>query len=105
MVALGPAADAAPLLFELVEGARINTRLGVDDLGGRMEARALDGLAGRKTFVENPGDDAQEGGAQPRPARGAYGEGQSVSVEYEGRRHHALHPFAGHERSDQQVRL
>ena len=62
MVQLRPAADRAARRLEPLERRLVHARLGVDDVAGRMDARAVDRLLRREALVEDPGGDR-------RPAR------------------------------------
>jgi hypothetical protein len=99
----GPTPDATPPSFKLVERNFVHTRLGVDHVRGSVEARAVDGGARRQALVEDARDDSQECGPESRPSGRARRERETVAVEHQERRHHALHPRSGLEPAAQQV--
>jgi hypothetical protein len=91
-------------LQSLLNGIR-EARLEVDEVADGVEAWAVDGIVGAQAFVEEAGNDLDEGAPKPRPAGGADRQGQPVGVGADCRRHHARHPLSGLELADKEVGL
>jgi hypothetical protein len=105
VVQLVPEADVVTLVSERADRFVRETGLQVDDLAGRVQARAVDRLLGGEALVQDSREDLREGGPKPRASGGAGGEHEPAVVEGDRRGHHALHPLPGLERPDQQVGL
>ena len=71
VVAVRPAAHRQPAPLELRERVLVDARLGVDDVAGAVDARPVDRRLRLEPLVEDRRRDADERGAQPRPARRA----------------------------------
>ncbi len=70
-----------------------------------MRPRLVDSLLRLDALVEDRRGDRDQGGAEARAAGGADREHEAALVEREARRHHALHPVAGLERTMAEVGL
>ncbi len=64
-----PTADRAAARFQLLERLLVDTRLGIDQLGRGVEARACDRLLGVEALVEDAAEDGRERRPQARRAR------------------------------------
>jgi hypothetical protein len=95
--------DREPASLEFVQRSFVHAGLGVDDVGSGVEAWTFHGSFRRQTFVEDSADDSQERSPESRSSGRPRRERQTVDVERQQRRHHALHPRSRLEPAAQQV--
>ncbi len=83
----------------------VDSRLGIDEVEGGVDARSVTRGLGVESLVEDRAEDGGQRCAKPRCTRRADGELEAVAVEHERRRHAALEVVAGLRLAVDDVRL